>query len=456
MSSSTIIKKETLEDIPTYHSWSLLGHWNKRKKSGAKFYSHLNEQFGNFVWYRLLTFKILYISHPDDIKTVLNTKSYGKGITFRLMAKFFGKGILVTEGEDWLKARQIFNGIFSVQNIDKMIPIVREEIDNLKNRWEVICKQKKEIDLCYEMNTLALRIAAKAFFRTTISEEEIEYLSEDVKDVQKFFSINTAKLKYLPFDFNPHFKNVRKRIDQTLYRLIEKGKNNIHCEHDSILSGIINSEKNKGIALSDKEIRDHALSFFLAGHETTANALSYALYNLNKHPHWADIIKKEEERVHESIINTSEIKMIPEYLPQTHLFINESMRLFPVAWGIPREAKKDDIIGNVAIKKGVRIMTCPFALHRDSRFWPKAQDFLPERFMHNSILRAKNNSAFLPFGLGPRNCIGKKLAMMEIPLILAEINRQFQIHIKPDFNLVLEPRVTLVAKNGIPATIVKN
>ena len=203
--------------------------------------------------------------------------------------------------------------------------------------------------------------------------------------------------------------------------------------------------------MTDKQLRDEVLTIFVAGHETTANAMAFTLYLLAKHPEIKTRLQKELVEVLGNSEPTFEKLQRLEY---TTMVIKESMRLFPPAWMIPREAAKDDVIGGYPIKKGDKVLVSPYAMQRSPNYWKNPEEFMPERFSADKI-KDIPRYAYFPFGGGQRLCVGNNFAMMEMQIILAKLCLQFDFELPKNFELELLPLITLRPKEGVPMKLVK-
>ena len=197
--------------------------------------------------------------------------------------------------------------------------------------------------------------------------------------------------------------------------------------------------------MTDRQLRDEVLTIFMAGHETTANALSFILYLLARHPDIKAKVREEVAGFRDIELNLESLRRL-EY---TTMVINEAMRLYPPAWIIVREASKDDVIGGFRIKKGDKVFASPYVMHHSDKYWVDAETFDPERFRGDK-LKALPRYAYFPFGGGARLCVGINFAMMEMQLIIAQICSQYDFTISDDFKIETIPMVTLRPLNGVP------
>jgi cytochrome P450 len=202
--------------------------------------------------------------------------------------------------------------------------------------------------------------------------------------------------------------------------------------------------------MSDKQLRDEIMTIFLAGHETTANALTWGLYLLSQYPEVEKKYLEEINRVLEGKTPTLEDMRNMPYLTQ---IIHEVLRLYPPAWILGRTAMEDDFIDGYLVKKGNNILISPYQVHRDKNFWENPNDFIPERFTPEKM-KDLHKFVYFPFGGGPRFCIGNNFAMIEMQLIFAMIGQKYKLTLQPDFKVELDPLITLRPKYGMKMNLI--
>jgi cytochrome P450 len=238
-------------------------------------------------------------------------------------------------------------------------------------------------------------------------------------------------------------------LDGLVYRLIEEHRAADDREGDLLSMLISATDEGDGQGMTTRQLRDEVMTLVLAGFETTANALSWALYLLSKHPETAARLEEEATRVLAGRVPTFEDLPSLEF---TERVLQESMRLYPPAWCFEREAVEADEVGGYAIPGGTTIAVCPYVLHRNPAYWNEPDKFDPDRFLPERST-ARSRFAYLPFGDGPRVCIGKGFAMMEAKIVLAMIAGSFHLKLASDKPVELDPGITLRPMNGMPMTI---
>jgi len=409
-------------------------------------------QTGHFSHYRFF----YQVNHPHDIHHVLlkNHTNYTKSKNYKKLQPLLGQGLLTSEGSIWRTQRGISQPVFQPQAIARFLkPMTLATQDAIKGLHQQN-QQNKSIDIAEEMMALTLRIAGETFFSCDLSAEASvvgSALTIAIESLQK----RVVGLINLP-DFLPTPENIRlKNAIKTLHRVVDElihirmQELNPPIDLLTMLIRITDEEGKKG--LTPRELRDSIMTFFLAGHETTANALAWTLYCLAKHPTVQNNVRDEITHV----LHNGSIEMDTlDRLPYTEMVIQESMRLYPPAWIIERNSIHHDEISGYPIPPDSLIVISPYVVHRHPKFWDKPDTFRPERFSPEN----KDNihpHAYIPFGLGPRQCIGKHFAMMELKVILPLLLQAFRFQLPRGFKVELDPKITLRPRHGIPMVLTR-
>ncbi|MCH8318378.1 MAG: cytochrome P450 [Bacteroidetes bacterium] len=399
---------------------------------------------------RLANVHLCYLSHPDHIKHVLqvNNKNYHKDIKYEQLKLFLGEGLLTSEGDFWLRQRRIAQPAFHRKEIASFATTMTDCTLQMMERWRNNGQHALSLDIHTEMMVLTLRIVGKTLLSKDMTGDassigkSLGYLIEAVN--KRIFNVFNLPL-WVPTLKNLKFKKEKGVIDEVVLNLIEDRKRNNSSEDDllSMLMGAKDEETGEG--MSTEQLRDEVMTIFVAGHETTANALTWTFYLLSSHPEVEEKLHRELKEVLNG--KTPEMEDIPK-LKYTLQVIEESMRLFPPAWVIGRRALDDDEIGGFKIKKGDNIIMSPYVMHRDPEYWKDPEKFDPTRFSYEN---AKDRSKFIyfPFGGGPRFCIGSNFALMEMQLLVATIAQRFRLRLAPGHKVEKNPLVTLRPKYGM-------
>ncbi len=395
-----------------------------------------------------------FLNDPTDIKHVLvtNQKNYPKDLNAvsntPAVKKVFGRGLLLSNDPFHLKQRRIMQPFFNHQPIASYADMMIEKTKKVLESW----KEGLTLDLSHEISQLTMAIATKAFFNIELSDQSDEF-SRAVRLGQRtlaesFFSW----VSYLPFSLyfptklNRDLRQVVLLLDGTISAAIARRRAGKESGSD-LLSALLNAQDEEGTAMNDRQLRDEIVTLFLAGHETTANALSFALYLLSQHP---DVEAKLLEELR-SVLGDSapSFDRLPR-LTYTEMVFAEALRLYPPAWILqPRVAREGETLpSGTTICAGDVLVLIPYITHRNPKFFPDPERFDPGRFTPEACA-GRPEYAYFPFSGGSRSCIGERFAKMEGVLLLAMIARQFKMTLSQNQTVVPNPLFTLCPKNGV-------
>ena len=374
----------------------------------------------------------LYVlNHPDLAWDVLATDShaFSKGPTMQAAKRILGESLLTSEGEHHRRQRRLIQPLFHHERIAGFGPTIRQLGERAGDGWV----DREEIDVREEMARLTLQIVARTLFGSGIDDAGTgriaRALTEVLDQFDRVFSPLLPITERLPIPSTRRFRRARAVFDEIVYGLIaERRATGAHG--DDLLSRLIHAQ-DAGPGMTDQQVRDEAITIFLAGHETTSNALTWTWLLLSENP---DI----EERFHERLDDEAFVRAV----------LYESMRLYPPAWAIGRRAVSEHVADGVLIPAGAVVIVSPWLMHHDPRWWADPSRFLPERWMDGEP--AVRRHAFLPFGGGPRMCIGEGFAELEASVLLATIGRTWRFEHDPAHRVVFQPVVTLRPRGGMP------
>ena len=436
-----------------------------KKKSALALIGELHERFGETVRIKIGDTQQFVTGNLDGIKHVLvdNHRNYSKGPAYELLAGVLGKGLVTSEGDHWKKQRKIIQPVFQRERLrifsKAMVECALREVADLET--------KTEADIYTHMMDLALTIVSRTVLGTGLDGQEGNVHESFTNILDYIASLSTSKLRF--FEFLPggsRFRGLRKWatklpserrtkflaavevLDSLIYGVISRRKAElIQSGPDStaldLITMLLQAKDESGApAMTDEEIRDETMTLFLAGHETTATALTWTFYLLAKNPQYHRKIQAEVQAVLEDRMPT--LEDLPK-LTMCQWVIEESMRLYPPVWRLSRFAKDQDEIQGYTVPAGSVVVLTPYFIHRDPRYWERPDAFEPERFSPERSA-GRPRLAFVPFGAGPRACIGAMFAMAEAQIILAVICRKLFFELPPDFQLELEPLVMLRPK----------
>jgi len=392
---------------------------------------------------------VALLSHPDDIQTMLVTRqrSFVKGRALEVTKVLLGEGLLTSEGEQHLRQRRLIQPAFHRDRLTGYGAAMTELADRQQRSW----KPDELLDVHEQMMRVTLAIAGRTLF-----DADVEGDAHDVAEALEL-SLRMFNRAILPmgmlFEFAPipwvrELHRARRRMDALIHRLIQERRTEGRDRGD-LLSMLINARDEEGdqTGMSDRQLRDELITLMLAAHETTANALTWTWYLLSQHPEVEATLHAELDRVLGGQLPT------PADLPAltyTRQVLAESMRLFPPAWAVERRAIEDVEIGGYTIAKGTVVLACQYFVHRDPRWWPEPERFIPERWTEPTADRPRPKFAYFPFGAGTRICIGEHFAWMEGMLVLASIAQRWRLRYEATTPPIPEPLVTLRPRGGLP------
>lgn len=430
--------------------YPLIGNLMDYVRAPLGFMESVARTHGDIAEIQLAGTRFYLLSHPDLVESVLVTqnKRFIKGIPVRSGARLFGAGLLVSEHDFWLRQRRLAQPAFHPERISAYGQIMTSHTDRLLSQW----RDGKVLDMSQAMLGLTMGVATQTLFNTDLTNVAAATIALDtaLDWWNKTFTL-PALLTALPTPGKLRFTRALKQLDQMVYDIIEKRRKSGEDPGD-LLAMLMAARDDDGQRMTDKQLRDEVMTLFFAGHETTANALTWTFYLLTTYP-------EVEERLHaelQSVLNGRTPTMTDlRRLTYTHQVITEALRLFPPAWGTAWEAIEEVELGGYRFPRGTNFIVSQYVLHRDPRFYTNPDEFQPERWT-DQFRQMLPAYAYFPFGGGPRICIGKEFAMMEAVLVMATIAQQYRAMLEPGtFEVVPEPLITLRPRDGLPMRLVR-
>lgn len=390
----------------------------------------------------------LFLMNPEDAHHVLvvDHKSYVKDHMTRMLTEILGNGLLTNEGDSWRRQRRLSQPAFHSKAIAGYGETMASLADRTADRWG----ERSGIELHTEMMRLTLDIVAQTLFGTDIGDdaERIAHGLEVYTEVYRGVCGTGIRLPmWVPLPMHLRAKQTVKELDEVMYRIIDRHRSSPNP--DTLLGMLIAAtDEETGTGMDDRQLRDEAITLLMAGHETTANALTFAFYLLSQHP-------RVEERLHEELDRVVGDRRPGlqdlRSLPYTRAVVNEAMRLYPPAWSVGREAAVDTTLGDLEIEMGTQIWLSQWVMQRDGRWFEDPMSFKPERWL-GDLEKRLPKGAFIPFAAGPRVCIGKRFAQMEAELVVATLARRVSLRLDPGERLRLFPSITLRPDHGLKMT----
>ncbi|MFB6264766.1 MAG: cytochrome P450 [Bradymonadaceae bacterium] len=411
----------------------------------------LVEQYGEVVRFPVSPSRAFYIlSRPEHVKYVLqdNHRNYQKAVTYEYLRPILGDGLLTSEGDRWLRQRRLVAPLMGRDHIETFKRAIVESLQDLIERWDRAAETDDPIDVASETASLTLSVAGKILF-----SRDIGSYAEPIGRAMKllFRDVNYRITSPAPIPKSiptPHNRRVQQAIDELetiVYDLIDERRGREE-EFDDLLSTLMLAEyEDSGERMSDEQVRDEVMTFLLAGHETTSNALNWTFYLLSKHPDVRRMLEDEVDHHLENDAPTFENLRDIDYLD---MIFDEATRLYPPAWTIEREPIEDDAVGPYTLPAGSIVVVAPYFVHRNPNVWDNPEGFDPERFGPDGGA-PDHRYAHFPFGGGPRKCAGADFATIEYKLALAMITRRFQLDLVPGSPVELEANVTMHPKDGL-------
>jgi cytochrome P450 len=430
--------------IPVYNLFIL-------RRDPIRFLTDLAEQYGDLAYFKLGPQPVFLINNPDYIRDVLVThnKNFMKGEGLQRAKRLLGEGLLTSEGEFHLRQRRLAQPAFHRQRIAAYGTTMVEYAVRMCNEWQ----PGETRDIAREMMRLTLAIAGKTLFDADV-EGEADEIGKALTTTFEMFNRTMLPfaqlLDRLPLPATKRFLKARGRLDATIYRIINERRASGR-DHGDLLSMLIaaRDEEGDGTGMTDEQLRDEAMTIFLAGHETTANALTWTWYLLSQHP---EVEAKFHAEVDQILSGRSPSAEDFPRLSYTEMIFAESMRMYPPAWTIGRRALIDYSINGYTIPARSILLMSQYVMHHNPKYFPDPFRFDPERWTPEAR-EARPKFSYFPFGGGPRVCIGEHFAWMEGVLVMAAIAQRFRLRLADGHPVEMQPLVTLRPKCGMKMVI---
>ena len=418
------------------------------RRDPLTFLSAAAKKYGDIVGLRFLHFRTYLISHPDNIEDVLvnHPRKFMKGRVLQANKRIFGNGLLTSEGDFWLRQRRLSQPAFHRARIASYADTMVRYTEQMLRGWN----DGERRDAHTEMMQLTLNIVGKTLFDADLSGDARE-VGESIS-LLLHFSSDFRRLiftpKWLPTPRNVQTALAVRRLDKIVYRMIAERRASGRDAGD-LLSMLLSSTDEDGSRMNDQQLRDEALTLFLAGHETTANLLAWTWWLLATHP-------QVEARLHEELagVLSGRVPSLDDLPRLTYVghILNESMRLYPPAWGMARLAIEDHEIAGYPVPAGTGVAIAQWVVQRDPRWFHASEEFRPERW-EGDLQKHLPRFAYFPFGGGPRQCIGNMFALMEASLVLATVAQRFRLEMAPDAKIEPLASIVLRPKHGVPVVL---
>jgi len=391
----------------------------------------------------------MVVNHPDLVEEVLVTKNrhFHKHFALRTARSTLGNGLLTSEGDFWRRQRKLAQPAFHREKIAALAGVMVRFADRMLESWET----EQVRDAQEDMMRLTLEIVAKTLFDAEIASESAE-ASAAMETLLKTFTARVGRMlplpEWIPTPTNLRFREALRRLDRIIFKFIAQRRGSGE-ERDDLLSMLLAARDEDDGQMTDRQLRDEAMTLFMAGHETTANTLAWVWFLLSNHP-------EAEARLHvelDTVLNGR----VPTFddlprLAYTESVVTEALRLYPTVWLLGREAVEPCQVGGYDVPVGTTVYMSQWVIHRDARFFDDPLVYRPERWA-DGLAKRLHRYAYFPFGGGPRICIGNTFAMMEAVLLLATIARRYRLALTPDARVDPLPTMTLRPRHGVSVTV---
>ena len=435
----------------------IVGAFISPGRDPLKLLSRFAREYGDIVFFRMGGERVYFLNHPQYIRDVLVThqRNFTKSRGLERARKLLGDGLLTSEGATHLRQRRLLQPAFHRDRIANYASVMVAHADRMRDRWS----DGVRIDVSKEMMRVTLSIVGKTLFDSDV-ESKADEVGVAVTEVMETFWFTLlpfqALIERLPLPVLRRGRASRQRLDALIYSMINE-RRATGRDHGDLLSMLlaVRDDQRQGQSpypsMSPQQVRDEAITLLLAGHETTANALTWTWYLLSQHP-------EVEEKLHTEIDNVLDGRL-PTLadigrLKLVEQVVTESMRLYPPAWIIGRRAIEEYTIGDYKVPPRSMIFMSPYVTQRDARFFRDPERFEPARWDETRTADLPK-FAYFPFGGGARQCIGEHFAWMELVLLVATVAQRWQLKLVPNHPVVTQPLITLRSKHGMAMTPVR-
>ncbi|WP_394834168.1 cytochrome P450 [Pendulispora rubella] len=429
------------------------GHTFEAGRDPLGFFGKAARDHGDIVQFDFGPYRYVLANEPESIKRVLvdNAKNYIKGYSYRGLRLILGQGLVTSEGDFWRRQRKLAQPAFHREKLADLAQRMTDAASDMLARW-YRHPSGTTLDVHAEMMRVTLDVVGRTLLSQSLDEraEGIgDAMAVTVRIASDYAATPFPLPMWVPTPKNLRFKRAKRTLDALVLDIIAERRKTSDVGRRDLLSMLMAArDEETNEAMTDQQLKDEVMTIVTAGHETTANAMSWTLYLLSRHPDVARRVEAEADAVLGTRLPA--LEDLPR-MPYARAVIEESMRLYPPVWAVEREALADDVLGGYHIPKGTMVAILPYVLHRHPAYWDNPEGFDPDRFTAGT---ERPRYAYLPFGGGPRICIGNAFAMMEAQILLAMIATRYRLQLPAGARVELEPVVTLRPLHGMPMTLV--
>ena len=425
--------------------------WDLRQDP-LRFLLDVTREYGDVVRLGQLGKREMFlVSHPEAVKYVFNSRNFLKGMNLEVMRLLGNDNLAMISGDAWRPRRRLLQPLFRPKDILGFLPTMCSATESMLDRWDGVYRRGDLLDIPKEMMRLTLDIITETMFSTSIDSGDTE-LGDAISEVLDYIGQSLWWIPIpmaVPTPANRRFMRARNVINRVVYSIIEQRRRS-GLQNDDMLSRILAArDEETGQGLTDKQVHDEVLSFFIAGHETTAAALAWTFYLLSRYPQARRTLSAEAHTVLQGGRPGADAGAKLVYTRQV---IDESMRLYPPGWAQSRSPTEDDEVNGCRIPAGSIVMISSYVTHRRPDIWPNPDGFDPQRFAPENA-QAHHRYAHFPFGGGPYTCIANGFAVLEAQVALSMVAQRYQVDLLPGQNIEPYPAFTLRPMHGMTAAL---
>ncbi|SFT35974.1 Cytochrome P450 [Actinopolyspora lacussalsi subsp. righensis] len=429
------------------------GLLRKLVKDRLSLLSEAAANYGDAVRLRVGPKTLYFFNHPEYAKHILadNSGNYTKGIGYIQARRALGDGLLTSDGALWRTQRKTVQPTFQHKRIAAQADAIVDEAARLVDRLRAH-EGGGPVDVVREMTGFSLGVLGRTLLDTDLGAYKSIGGSFEAVQNQAMFEMESMGLvpMWVPLPRQLRFRRARRDLRRIVEQLVVQRLADPRSDGDDALSRLIRStERETDSAVGRRRLHDELTTLLLTGHETTASTLGWTFSLLDQHPEVASRLHTEAVEVLGDRLPTYEDL---HRLTYTSMVVQESIRLFPPVWILPRQSVSDDVIGGYHVPAGSDVLVCPYTLHRHPDFWESPNRFDPERFASDNTAD-RPRYAHIPFGAGPRFCVGNHLGLMEATFVLAMVAREMRLDKVENFEIVAEPMLSLRLRGGLPMTV---
>jgi len=408
-------------------------------------------EYGDIVHFRMWIRHVYLVSSPEGVKHVLvdHASKYSKGSGIKKMsALLLGDGLLTSEGDHWKLQRRLAQPAFHRERLAKLADVMTSATGHLLDGWERRRARGEAFDAAADFMELTLRIVSRALFSVDVVEDAAalgKAVTVALEETNRRILSFASPPLWVPTANNREYRQAVRLLDEVVFKIIDARRKGQSTGTDLLQMLMEARDQETGGGMTDRQLRDEVMTLFLAGHETTANALAWTVWLVAQHPEVEAKLRAEVAQVLGGRVPEAQDVPKLRYVSQV---LDESMRLYPPAWITARQCIEDDELLGYHVPRNTIVAVSPFTTHRNPRLWPDPEKFDPDRFAPDRA-QSRPRHAYFPFGAGQRMCIGNNFALMEGALILAMISQRFSAALEEGHPVEPLPRVTLRPRHGI-------